>query len=151
MKYITNRLVKVTVSLALVVALLGGTAIKVNAAATGSKKINDTYGKLTGTTTGNNGSLGKVFENHANTTKKVPRLRSTLEVVYYSLGDRIGEDKPAWQTNVKKAVAQIEMSHFKNKKNNNKKDGFVNTKCTAYGCAEAIVKDAYTVYTSYVY
>ena len=36
------------------------------------------------------------------------------------------------------------MSHFGNK-------GYVETKCTAYGTHEAIIKKAYTIYTSKIY
>lgn len=151
MKYILKKIAKVTVSLALVVAVLGGTTIKVNAAVTASKKINDTYGKITGETEGSSSAWGKYFLSSATTTKKVPRVQADLEVQYYSTGKTIDTDYSGWKSNSKKAYAELDMAHFKNQQNNNKKDGFLNTKCTAYGCAEAIVKKAYTVYTSCVY
>ncbi len=151
MKYITNRLVKVTVSLALVVTLIGGTAIKVNAADTASKKINSTYGKITGSVSGFIFCGAKNINTHAKTTKKVPRLMTHVEVQYYKTGKTIAHGGTSWLTNVTDAGDDVDMIHFKNALKNNKYDGFLNTKLTAYGCAEAIVKKAYTVYTSCVY
>lgn len=149
MKY-KKRFTKVMVSLAVIVALLGS-ATKVNAASSGSKTINSTYGKLKGETFGGMYTTGKYFESDAATTKKVPRIYADIEIQYYQTGKTIAKDMSGWKSNSKLAATYVYMDKFKNALKNNKKDGFVNTKCTAYGCAEAIVKKAYTVYTSKVY
>ena len=151
MIYIAKQLVKVTASLALVVALLGGTTVKVNAASTASKKINNTYGKITGSVEGSIFCGAKNINTSANSTKKVPRLMANVEVQYYKTGKTINYGGTSWMQDVKYAGADVDMIHFKNALKNNKYDGFLNTKLTAYGCAEAIVKKAYTVYTSCVY
>lgn len=135
---------------ALVITTIGGT-VKVNASSTGSKDINDTYGKIYGKTFGTKGTMGKYFESDAETTKKVPRIYADIEVMYYTTGNKIASETSGWVNNSKLTAAYVYMDKFKNAQKNNKKDGFVNTKCTAYGCAEAIVKKSYTVYTSCVY
>lgn len=100
---------------------------------------------------GGRASWGKIFLSTATTEKKVPRVQADLEVQYNSTGKTIGTEYSGWKSDSKNAYAEIDMNHFKNKEKNNEKDGFLYTKCTAYGCAEAIIKKAYTVYTSCVY
>lgn len=149
MRQIEKKLAKVMMAFALVAALFGSVA-KVNAASTGSITINTTYGTLKGRTVGDVGYPGKYFESSATTTKAVPRLWSDIDIKYYTTGNTITTRTSGWCSNSKLAVAGVYMSQYKNAQNGNRKDGFVNTRCTAYGCAEAIVKKAYTVYTSYV-
>ncbi len=151
MKYIINRLVKVTLSLALVVALLGGMTTQVNAASEDSKKINSTYGKITGSVSGFIFCGAKNINTSAKTTKKVPRLMANVEIQYYKTGKTITYGGTSWMQDTKYAGDDVDMIHFKNALKNNKYDGFLNTKLTSYGCAEAIVTKAYTVYTSCIY
>lgn len=47
-------------------------------------------------------------------------------------------------------TCDYEMHHFYNELTK-KSDGFVNTKCVAYGTADAITERAYAAYTSVVY
>ncbi len=148
MKFV-NKLFKCILSLSLVVALTSGTIVKVDAASKETKSINSTYGSITGETYGSVGDPGKVFESTAFTTKKVPKLYTDIDVKYYTTGKTIAKDNK-WSTNINIAVVTMYMDRYTNALNNNKKDGFVKTKCTAYGCAEAIVKKSYTVYTSCV-
>lgn len=145
-----NKLLKVFLTLALLLALLGGTS-KVNAASSDKAFINNKYGYLKGTVLGTKDPLGKYFESQAETKVKVPRIYSDIEVQYYKTGKTIAKDTSNWQYDNKLAHAYIELDKTPNALNNNKKDGFIGTKCTAYGCAEVIVKKAYTVFTSCIY
>ena len=151
MKYFKSKIVKCFVSLAIVAAFVSGTAIKVDAASSASKTINDTYGKITGQVQGSKSLGAKNINTSATTTKKVPRLATTVEIQYYKTGNLICTEGCPWQTDTKYVGVDVDMIHFKNALNSNKYDGFLNTKLTAYGCAEAIVKKAYTVYTSCTY
>ncbi len=148
MKFV-NKLFKCILSLSLVVALTSGTIVKVDAASKATKSINSTYGSITGEISGGVGYLGKEFESGAFTTKKVPKIYTDIDVKYYTTGKTIAKVNH-WETNSNAAVVMVKMERYKNALNNNKKDGFKKTKCTAYGCAEAIVKKSYTVYTSCV-
>lgn len=147
MKQIEKNLVRVAMSFALVVALLGSTSI-VNAASTGSKAINSTYGNIKGETFGITLYSQKHFESIAETTKKVPRIWADIDIKYYATGNTIITKSTGWKYDSKCAGVTVDMSKYKNALNNNTRDGFLKTKCTAYGCAEAIVKTSYTVYTS---
>lgn len=151
MNYYTNRLFKWVISLVLIIVFVNGTAIKIDAASKASKTINSTYGKITGQVLGSIQCGAKNININAKTTKKVPRLMTNVDVQYYKTGKLIGGDGTDWEQNSKYVARDVDMSHFKNVLNNNKKDGFLKTKLTAYGCSEAIVKKAYTVYTSCVY
>ncbi len=146
----TNKVFKVFMTLALVLALLGGTT-KVNAASSDKLFINDKYGKLKGRVFGTKDPLGKYFESQAETKGKVPRIYSDIEVQYHKTGKTIAKDTSNWKYDNNLAHAYVEMDKIPNELNKNKKDGFIGTKCTAYGCAEAIVKKAYTIFTSCIY
>lgn len=151
MKYFDVKICKYIASLALVVVLISGTSVKVNAAPSGSITINTTYGNLTGQVRASIFVDAKNINTTAKTTKKVPRLMTNVDIHYYKTGNLICRDGIGWEKDVKYLSTDVDMGHFKNALNNNKCDGFLNTKLTAYGCAEAIVKKAYTVYTSCTY
>lgn len=150
MKKIERNLVRVMVAFSLVVALFGGTA-KVNAASTGSTYINKTYGNIRGEVFGITQYGQKHFESIAETDKKVPRLWADIDMKYHSTGNTIVKRSSGWKSSSKCAGITVDMNQYRNALNGNKRDGFLATKCTAYGCAEAIVKSSYTVYTSCVY
>ncbi len=151
MRKIKNILIKGTTAFALVVALIG-CSVNANAASKATKSINSTYGSITGETYGSKFSNGgKYLESSAQTTKKVPRLWADIDIKYYATGKTIVKKNTGWVQNSRLVYANAYMDNYSNELNNNKKDGFVNTKCTAYGCAEAIVSKSYTVYTSCVY
>ena len=149
MKFV-NKIFKCIVSLSLVAALTSGTIVKVDAASVASKTINDTYGKITGQVKGSIFVDAKNINTSATTTKKVPKLMANVDIHYYTTGNVICHEGTPFNTNVKHVGTDVDMSHFKNVIKN-KYDGFLNTKLTAYGCAEAIVKKAYTFYTSCTY
>ncbi len=150
MKKLKNNLVRATTAFALVVALIGCSA-NANAASKASKSINSTYGSITGETYGLDvKNSGKMFESRARTTKRVPKIYTDIDLKYYTTGNTIAKDNH-WVTNSNTVLVTMYMNRYKNALNNNRKDGFVKTKCTAYGCAEAIISKSYTVYTSCVY
>ena len=114
-------------------------------ASAGSRKINDTYGTIRGEIEGGKNARSKCFAVESKVSKKVvPRLMAGIEVYRYSTGKYIGAETSGWQRNSKRAGCDIDMAHFGNK-------GYVSIKCTAYGTHEAIIKKAYTVYTSTIY
>lgn len=150
MRQINKKIFKTSIMLALILSMMGSMT-KVSAASKASKTIDGTLGKITGEIFGTKGTTGKYFESDAITTKKVPRLYADMDLKYYSTGKRITKASSGWETNSKLTASYVYMDRYKNALKNNKKDGFVGTKVTAYGCAEAIVKKAYTVYTSCTY
>lgn len=118
---------------------------------TGQVYINSTYGSLTGTTNNFWNIDEKICNSYAETTKKVTKIRSQVEVQYYSTGDAIANNSSGWQYDAKQAGTQdIEMHHFKNKLTG-VYDGFQNTKLAVYGTADAITGDPYVVYTKVIY
>lgn len=151
MRLFSIKISKGLASLALVMALIGGATAQVNAASSGSKTINSTYGTLTGQVIGSIFVDAKNINTNAKTTKNVPRLMADVEIQYYKTGRTICHEGTCWKTNANQTGTDVDMSHYKNVLNKNIKDDFLNTKLTAYGCAEAIVKKAYTVYTSCTY
>ncbi len=146
----SNKMLKKLVLPMMVLSMLF-VPMNTNAATQGTKKINDKYGELTGKLTKYKSCGAKWILSTAETTKKVPRLMATGEVQYYTTGEEIIGFGTWWEVNTKQVGEEVDMIHFKNKQNHNKYDGFLNTKLTAYGCAEAIVKKSYTVYTSCTY
>ncbi len=142
MKKNLNIVIKKVAALALVVALVSSSTV-VNAA-TASKRINDTYGIITGKVFGVMAPTGKYFESSAGTTKKVPNLYAELEIQVNSTGKKITSKSTGWQKDTKHTAIYEYMDSYK-------KDGYRSTKLAAYGCAEALVKKTYTVYTSCVY
>lgn len=139
-------LIKKTVTVLLFVVLLAvATGTVSYAASSGSRSINNTYGKLNGTIGAGKIGGAKVFSVYSKVTKKaVPRIMAEVEVFVYSTGAHIGSDSSGWMTNTDRAGYDIYMDKFRS-------DGYGTTKCTAYGTHEAIIKNAYTVYTSTVY
>ena len=142
-----------TAALIVFVSVMGVDSKAEAASVSGSKYINATYGTLRGETDGCMGYQEKLYCTQATTTSAVPRIRATLTVCYYTTGEVIGDgETTGWISNASSAVtANYEMHHFKNKLNNNTYDGFVSTKCTAYGAADAITENAYVVYTQVTY
>ena len=121
----------------------------VSAASTGRTYINGTYGYLNGETCGTVFVDAKLFTTFTTTTKTVPRLRTSIQVQYYSSGAKIGENWPVWEYNTNYSADEIDLHHFKNAQTNSY-DGFLGTKCRAYGTSDAITSTPYVVYTSCV-
>lgn len=119
----------------------------------GRTYINSTYGYLEGSTYGGyQASLGeKMYSSFAETTVAVPRIRAYMKVMYAKSGNTLGEETSDWKYNDDYAgTCTFEMHHFRNEETG-LYDGFVNTRCVAYGTADAIVDKAYAVYTRLVY
>ena len=147
-----NKLAKIVVAVMMSVCILGS-SISVSAKSdSGSVYISSTYGSLTGTTNGTMGYKEKLYNTSAKTTKKVSKIRAKLAVCYKKTGVFLGDgENTGWLTNSKSALTcDYEMHHFYNSLTK-KYDGFVNTKCVAYGTADAITAKAYAVYTSVTY
>lgn len=128
-------------------SLMCGTMV--SAASSGSTYINNTYGYLRSELLGGKGSFGKFFNLTSSTTSVVPRIRASIEVQYYSTGKTVGSNNAFWLYKSKKTYDEIELCEFYNKQTSSY-DGFVNTKCTAYGTSDAITSIPYVVYTSLV-
>ena len=138
-----KKIVTWGLAMGLMASSLFGTSIY--AASAGSRKINDTYGTIRGEIEGGKNARSNCFAVESKVSKKVvPRLMAGIEVYRYSTGKYIGAETSGWQRNSKRAGCDIDMAHFGNK-------GYVSIKCTAYGTHEAIIKKAYTVYTSTIY
>ena len=148
--FLKNR-IRDLLTLVLAVAVFIGTATNVHAASKANKKINNTYGYITGEVKGSIFCGAKNINSYARTGKNVPRLMTSVEVQYYNTGKKICDEGTEWRNNVRYAGVDVDLIHFKNALKGKKYDGFLHTKLTAYGCAEAIVKKSYTVYTTCVY
>ena len=147
-----NRLKKFFIVVMMVTCILGS-SIGVSAKSdSGATYISNKYGSLTGSTSGVMGYKEKAYNTQAKTTKKVSKIRAKLSVCYKKTGVSIGDgENTGWLANSKLALTcDYEMHHFYNKLTK-KHDGFVNTKCVAYGTADAITAKAYAVYTSVTY
>lgn len=143
-----KKFAKKMMALMLVGCVMGSMPVEA-ASSTANKYINSTYGYLTGNVEGGYDGFEKLYYSYAETTKPVNKIRSKLSVCYYSTGKVIGDgENTGWRYNSNSAhTCNYEMHHFKNALTG-KYDNFVNTKCTAYGTADAITSKAYAVYTS---
>lgn len=147
-----SKLTKIITVVMIATCILGSSISTSAKTDSGSVYISNKYGSLNGSTDGSMGYKEKTYNTQAKTTKKVPKIRAKLSVCYKATGVFLGSgENTGWLANSKLALTcDYEMHHFYNKLTK-KYDGFVNTKCVAYGTADAITAKAYTVYTSVTY
>lgn len=150
---VMKRKGKILVATMLLATLLCGNIVQA-ASKSETKYISSKYGDLKGSVHGiYNGTMKeKQYWSRAETGAKVVKIRSKLSVQYATTGVEIGSgETTGWKYDAKSACTYTyEMHHFKNKITG-KYDGFKDTKCKAYGTADAIVTNAYVVYTSLTY
>ena len=151
-----KRFFKKIICLALVAVttvLSGTVSAKASEEDVGRTYIDSTYGYLEGRVYGYYNSVWgeKMFCSDAETTVAVPRIRAYMKVMYAKSGDTIDTSTSGWVYNSNSATTfDFEMHHFLNKETG-VYDNFLNTRCVAYGTADAITERAYAVYTSVVY
>lgn len=139
-------------SILMAISTICSNSISIKAVEDTKSKYIGSYGYLTGTVSCFVDIDEKVCNSYAITTQKVPNIRSLVEVKYYLTGIDIAQNSSDWISDAKNAGTQdIEMHHFKNKLNNNRYDGFLNTELATYGTGDAITGDPYVVYTKVVY
>ena len=148
-----NELKKgIAVALVALLTVVSGSVSANAETVTGTTYISATYGYLEGSVRGDYYAdlEEKMYCSRAETTETVPRIRAYMEVQYAKSGDTIGTVSSDWRDNSDYATTyDFEMHHFYNKETECY-DGFVNTKCIAYGTADAITDKAYAVYTRVV-
>lgn len=143
-----KKIKKIIVSMSLAAAMISG--VSVSAASSGSTYINSKYGYLHGAVSGGIWGDQKNFSSSASTTVAVPRLRTRLEVKYYTTGGSVLIADPEWEYDTKRSSFLGCDTYKLYNKLTKSYDGFVNTKLTAYGTADAITSTPYVVYTSMV-
>jgi len=84
----------------------------------------------------------------ARTKTAVTRIRVKLEVHYTRGGAYLWSEESGWISQSRAAAAEVDTYNVPNAQNNNLRDGFIGTSLTAYSTADAIITNAYAVYTS---
>ena len=139
----------IAVALVALLTVMSGSISAKAESETKNTYINSTYGYLVGSVSGIYDTVfeEKLYNSNAETTAAVSRIRAYMEVMYTRSGETIDIVSSDWIYNSNYATTyNFEMHHFYNKETKCY-DGFVNTRCTAYGTADAITDGAYVVYT----
>ena len=113
----------------------------------GEDYINTTYGKLSGGVS-TTGSTIKQCYSYAQTFKKpVPKIRAKGSVIYNSTGVQILSANTNWIYNSNFAQTKVMSTEGKYNSVGKKNNDFSGTTLRVYGTADAIVTNAYVVYT----